>query len=81
MNIIVICLDTLRWDALGYNRGDWVRTPAIDAFAKKAAIFDRAYCASFPTVPMRTDCFTGNVKWPQYGWKQLGGKASGLKSA
>ena len=72
MNIIVICLDTLRWDALGYNRGDWVRTPAIDNFAKKATIFDRAYCTSFPTVPMRTDCFTGNTNWPRYGWKKLG---------
>jgi arylsulfatase A-like enzyme len=72
MNVIVICLDTLRWDALGYNRHDWVRTPAIDGFARKATIFDRAYCGSFPTVPMRTDCFTGNVKWPYYGWKKLG---------
>ena len=87
MNVIVICLDTLRWDALltsfgglqknvnhksGYNRGDWVRTPAIDNFAQKAVIFDRAYCASFPTVPMRTDCFTGNTNWPRYGWKELG---------
>ena len=70
MNVIVICLDTLRWDGLGCNRGDWVQTPAIDSFAKKAAIFDRAYCASFPTVPMRTDCFTGNVKWPIYGWRR-----------
>lgn len=72
MNFIVICLDTLRWDALSYNRRDWVKTPSIDSFAQKATIFDRAYCASFPTVPMRTDCFTGNVKWPIYGWKKLG---------
>ncbi len=72
MNIIVICLDTLRWDGLGCNRGDWIRTPAIDTFAEKATILDKAYCASFPTVPMRTDCFTGIVNCPRYGWKQLG---------
>ena len=55
VNVIVICLDTLRWDGLGHNLGSWIRTPAIDSFAKKATIFDRAYCASFPTVPMRVD--------------------------
>jgi len=72
VNIIVICLDSLRWDYLGYNGNDWIRTPAIDAFVRKATRFDRAYCASFPTIPMRTDCFTGNTNWPRYGWKPLG---------
>jgi len=67
MNVIVICLDTLRWDFLGYNGNDWMRTPEIDSFANRAIVFDRAYCTSFPTVPMRTDCFTGNTNWPRYG--------------
>ncbi len=72
MNVIVIVVDTLRWDHLGYNGNKQIRTPAIDAFARRAAIFDRAYVASFPTVPMRTDCFTGNCNFPRYGWKKLG---------
>jgi len=72
MNVIIICLDSLRWDYVGYNGNDWVRTPAIDAFERRAICFDRAYCASFPTIPMRTDCFTGNINWPRYGWKPLG---------
>ncbi|MBC8230215.1 sulfatase-like hydrolase/transferase [bacterium] len=72
MNVIVICLDTLRWDFLGYNGNDWIQTSAIDSFANRAIVFDRAYCTSFPTVPMRTDCFTGNTNWPRYGWKPLG---------
>jgi arylsulfatase A-like enzyme len=72
MNVIVICLDTLRWDHLGCYGNDWIRTPAIDGFAKRATRFDAAYCASFPTVPMRTDAFTGDVHWPRYGWKNLG---------
>jgi len=70
MNAIVICLDTLRWDALGCN-GDWVETPCIDRFAEKATKFTSAYCASFPTVPMRVDCYTGDVNWPRYGWKGI----------
>ena len=69
MNAIVICLDTLRWDALGCYRQDWVQTPCIDAFAAHATRFDNAFCASFPTVPMRVDAYTGDVNWPRYGWK------------
>ena len=69
MNAIVICLDTLRWDALGCYRPDWVQTPCIDAFAAEATRFDAAFCASFPTVPMRVDAYTGDVNWPRYGWK------------
>ena len=71
MNCIVICLDTLRWDALGCYNPNWVRTPCIDAFARRATRFDAAYCASFPTVPMRVDAYTGDVNWPRYGWKGL----------
>jgi len=69
MNIIVICLDTLRWDGLGCYRPDWIQTPCIDRFAEGATRFDAAYCASFPTVPMRADAYTGDVNWPRYGWR------------
>lgn len=72
MNIIVIVVDTLRWDYLGYNGHPKIQTPNIDRFAQQATIFDRAYVTSFPTVPMRTDCFTGNTNFPRYGWKKLG---------
>ncbi len=72
MNVIVICMDTLRRDYLGCYGNASIRTPAIDAFAARATCCDRAYCGSFPTVPMRTDAFTGNCNWPRYGWKPLG---------
>ena len=68
MNTIVICLDTLRWDALGCYNPNWVETPCIDHYARTATRFDMAFCASFPTVPMRADCYTGEVGWPRYGW-------------
>ncbi len=71
MNVVVICLDTLRWDYLGCYGNTAIRTPAMDAFAQHAVRMDAAYCASFPTIPMRTDAFTGNVNWPVYGWKSL----------
>jgi len=69
MNCVVICLDTLRWDALGCYNPNWVKTPCIDRFAQKATRFDAAYVGSFPTVPMRVDAYTGDVNWPRYGWR------------
>jgi len=69
MNAIVICLDTLRWDALGCYEPNWVRTPCIDHYAERATKFVEARCGSFPTVPMRVDAYTGNVNWPHYGWR------------
>ena len=68
MNAIVICLDTLRWDALGCYRPDWVHTPCIDRYAKKATRFTEARCGSFPTIPQRVDAYTGDVHWPRRGW-------------
>ena len=48
-----------------------IRTPCIDAFAERATIFDRAYCTSFPTIPTRTDMFTGRFTFPFRGWTPL----------
>jgi len=69
MNAIVICLDTLRWDALGCYHPGWVQTPCIDSYAERATRFTEARCGSFPTIPMRVDAYTGDVNWPRYGWK------------
>jgi len=49
MNVIVIVSDTFRRDRLGCYGNGWMHTPVLDAFAKEAAVFDRAYAASFPT--------------------------------
>ena len=71
MNVIVIMADTYRRDMMGCYGGDWVRTPCLDAFAKKSMVFDRAYIGSFPTIPNRTDLFTGKFVFPFYGWQPL----------
>ena len=81
LNLLVITIDTLRWDHVGYNnqKVGWIKdkkkeiiTPNIDYLAERAAIFDRHYIGSFPTIPQRNDCFTGNVNFPRYDWKRLG---------
>jgi arylsulfatase A-like enzyme len=70
-NIIVLCIDSLRRDHLGANGNTWIRTPNLDRFAREAAVFDGAYIGSFPTIPCRTDLFTGRTTWPQRGWTPL----------
>lgn len=84
MNIVVIMTDTLRPDYVGgYQRASDaapnlpgrldvpVRTPNLDRFANAAAVFERAYAASFPTVPNRHDLHTGRYTFPHRGWSPL----------
>jgi arylsulfatase A-like enzyme len=72
MNFIFICIDTLRYDHLGCNGNDWIKTPNLDAFAQEAVVFDNAYLGSFPTIPFRTDVFTGRFGEPLHPWLPLG---------
>jgi len=68
VNVMVICLDTLRCDALGCHNPEWVQTPHIDRFVANATWFTEARCGSFPTIPQRVDAYTGDVQWPRRGW-------------
>lgn len=59
--IIVISIDTLRADRLpvyGYGKG---RTPAIDALARDAVVFERAYAHAPQTLPSHASMFTGHL--------------------
>ena len=71
MNIIVLVSDTFRYDYLGCNGNPWIGTECLDAFARRAVSFDRHYLSSFPTIPNRTDLFTGRYSFPFHGWRPL----------
>jgi len=71
MNIIVLLSDTFRYDNLGCNGNKWIGTEALDRFSERAACFDRHYLSSFPTIPNRTDLFTGRFSFPFHAWKPL----------
>ena len=71
MNIIVLVSDTFRYDYLGCNGNAWIGTEVLDRFAERAVCFDRHYLSSFPTIPNRTDLFTGRYSFPFHGWKPL----------
>jgi arylsulfatase A-like enzyme len=71
MNVVVLVIDTLRTDCLGLYGSKKVRTPHLDAFAAQSLVFDEAYMGSFPTIPMRTDLFTGRFGEPFHPWMPL----------
>lgn len=74
-NVIVIVSDTFRPDHLAINGHPWIRTPELDAFMRRCVTFDRAAVSSFPTIPTRTDWFTGRFSHPRHGWQDLDPKA------
>ena len=71
MNVIVLVSDTFRYDYLGCNGNRWIGTNDLDRFAERAVCFDRHYLSSFPTIPNRTDMFTGRFTFPFHGWQPL----------
>lgn len=71
MNIILIVIDTLRYDYIGAHGNNWIQTPNMDKLAEKSWIFDQAYTASYPTIPQRTDVITGRYGRPFNPWMPL----------
>ena len=75
MNVIVIVTDSMRADHLGCHplctshNGKKVQTPNLDTLASEGMLFEQAYGGSLPTLPMRTDCWTGRFGFPFHGWQ------------
>lgn len=74
-NVVVIVSDTFRPDHLAINGHPRIKTPELDAYVHRCAIFDNATVSSFPTIPTRTDWFTGRFSHPRHGWQDLDPKA------
>jgi choline-sulfatase len=64
--IVVISIDTLRADHLPLYGYQSVRTPAIDALARDAVVFDRAYSHSPQTLPSHASILSGRLPF-QHG--------------
>jgi arylsulfatase A-like enzyme len=80
MNLIVLVSDTFRYDYIGYNGNQRIGTDALDRFAQRSVAFDRHHLSSFPTIPNRTDLFTGRYSFPFHGWQPLDRKAAVLST-
>ncbi|MDX6646586.1 MAG: hypothetical protein QOK40_2313 [Miltoncostaeaceae bacterium] len=64
-NILLLVIDSLRADAV-YD--DWVRTPNMDALARRGLRFTEAFPEAMPTVPARNSILGGRRVFPFRGW-------------
>ncbi|MEI6502174.1 MAG: sulfatase-like hydrolase/transferase, partial [Armatimonadota bacterium] len=69
MKVVVIVLDSLRYDKVGCCNSSVVKTPHLDAFAAQGAVLERCY-AEFPnTIPARTALVGGIYTFTNRPWK------------
>jgi arylsulfatase A-like enzyme len=71
MNVILILCDTLRRDHAGGYGGGRAQMPSLDRLASRSVVFDRAFSASYPTLPCRAELFTGRFVYPYLPWGPL----------
>ncbi len=79
MNVVIIFLDSFRWDHVSvYNRGRppfegivACKTPNLDRFAQKCVIFENAYPEALPTMPVRLQFTTGQRTLASRGWEPM----------
>ncbi len=43
-NILLLCSDQQRYDAVGYGPGSWIDTPSLERLAAGGTVFTRAFC-------------------------------------
>ena len=58
-NILLICTDQHRYDFLGYNGADWLRTPNIDRIGREGTIFTHCVTNAPLCLPSRTAMAAG----------------------
>jgi arylsulfatase A-like enzyme/Tfp pilus assembly protein PilF len=60
-NVLLITIDTLRYDRLSYVTDKFVKTPAIDDLAGRSLVFTNAWAHSTLTRPSHTNIMTGTT--------------------
>ncbi|MEM8678500.1 MAG: sulfatase-like hydrolase/transferase [Planctomycetota bacterium] len=58
-NVILVMCDDLGWGDVGFNGGQLIATPHLDAWAADSLIFRRFYAAAPVCSPTRGSCLTG----------------------
>lgn len=58
-DIVLVTIDTLRADAVGFMGNTEVRTPELDKIALEGRVYDRAYAHNVVTLPSHTNMLTG----------------------
>jgi arylsulfatase A-like enzyme len=65
-NIVLMMADDLGWGDVGFNGGEIIQTPQLDAMAAGGLVFDRFYAAAPVCSPTRGSALTGRHPY-RYG--------------
>ena len=60
-NVLLITIDTLRYDRVGILSDLYVKTPSLDSLARRSAVFTRAYAHNPLTRPSHANIMTGTT--------------------
>jgi len=60
-NVLLITIDTWRYDRLGLLHSRYVKTPHIDGLARKSFVFKRAFAHNPVTLPSHINILTGTT--------------------
>ncbi|MHC5034785.1 MAG: sulfatase-like hydrolase/transferase [Planctomycetota bacterium] len=73
MNLVVVMLDSLRQDHVSFYGWDGcpLETPNLDALAAEAVVLDNCYPEGLPTIPVRTELYTGHHTLIHRPWQPL----------
>jgi len=71
-DVILVTIDTLRADALGFRGNTRVRTPFLDSLAARGTVFTHAHAHNVVTLPSHANILTGLYPW-QHGVRDNAG--------
>ncbi|HJW94118.1 MAG TPA: tetratricopeptide repeat protein [Thermoanaerobaculia bacterium] len=71
-SIILITIDTLRADSVGYAGNTRVKTPFLDSLAARGIVFTNAHAHNVVTLPSHVNILTGLYPW-QHGVRDNAG--------
>ncbi len=58
-DVVLVTLDTLRWDAVGFAGNERAATPVLDRLAGQGMVFDDAHAQNVVTLPSHANILTG----------------------
>ena len=72
LNVLLVTLDTTRWDRIGAYGDVTAATPHLDRLASEGVLFEQAIAPAPLTLPAHSTMFTG-LRPPQHGVRDNGG--------
>jgi len=66
-NVVLVSLDTVRYDDVGFDGSEIVSTPALDELAESSVVFDEAITPMPMTGPAHISMLTGLQPDPEWG--------------